>query len=437
MIRKNTLFHHNNKEINFDFSAESVSSDGGVFLLEKIEKKTGLIKSFSNQITDTRHQSYVQHSIYKMLKQRVFLLAQGYQDCNDAKYLENDPAITTVLASTIASQPTLSRFENDFSLNDVYKLSEEFVDNYVATIDKDRKYIIIDVDATDDPTHGNQQLSLFHAYYHRFIYSELLFHDGETGQVILPVLRPGNSHSNRWFVKILDRIVVKIREKHPNIEIFIRADAGYSGAKFYNYANSENIELKFCVGIAKNDRLKTFTEKLEQQVQTEYVDKKVKHQVFFGPFEYQAKYWNKAENCYAKVESTGLGINLRYFCSNMEYESAESLYKDFYVKRGDRSENRIKELKNMCFSGRLSCHNFLANYFRLFLSTLTYELLRQIKLLIKQTGDSKASIWQIDNIRTYLLKVGTIIKIKKKRITVSFSKYYVCRNLFCRIVALC
>ena len=121
----------------------------------------------------------------------------------------------------------------------------------------------------------------------------------------------------------------------------------------------------------------------------------------------------------------------------MEYESAESLYKDFYVKRGDRSENRIKELKNMCFSGRLSCHNFLANYFRLFLSTLTYELLRQIKLLIKQTGDSKASIWQIDNIRTYLLKVGTIIKIKKKRITVSFSKYYVCRNLFCRIVALC
>ena len=435
MSCKNTLYYKKKQAINFDFSANEISSNGGIILLEKLETAYHIIKNFSENLPCRRQKGKVVHSVEKMIKQRVFTIAQGHEDCNDEKYLRSDPVTTEILDGKLASQPTLSRLENTMSISDIYRLSEYFIDNYISSIDHSRKSIIIDVDGTDDPTHGSQQLSLYNGYYGHYMYNILLFHDGETGQVILPVLRPGNSHSNRWFVHILSIMVDKIKAKFPHIEIIIRGDSGFSGDKFYRLADNNN--LLFGVGVPGNKRLHAITELSEKYIKENYADKGIKHQLFVGPFEYKAQSWDKPQKCYVKIESTGRGMNTRYFCSNIEDRTAEEIYWDFYVKRGDASENRIKELKNMCFADRLSCHKFTANCFRLFLSCLAYEFFRVIKVLIKKWGSEDESKWQIDNIRLYLLKVGATVKRRVRTVTFSFSKSYICQKLFGKIVSLC
>ena len=437
MRHKNTLFYSNSKEVKFNFSGEGISSDGSVVLVKKIERKHKIIRDFSSVLVDKRNKSYCDHTIEKMIFQRVLLLIQGYCDCNDSKYLANDPIIKTVLNGDLASQPTLSRLENSLSIKDIYKLSEHLVDSYIDSIASDRKQIVIDVDGTDDETHGSQQLSMFNGYYKQTMYHILVFHDGETGQLILPVLRAGSCHSNKLFVPILRRIVAKIKSRRPDLKIVIRGDCGFSCAPFYNFVDASKGSLEFCLGITSNERLKKQSQLLEEQIIKDYVNKGEKHQEFVEGFSYQADTWESPKTCYAKVESTGKGLNVRYFCSNMKTEDAKSLYKDFYVKRGDASENRIKEFKNMCYADRLSCHRFAANYFRLLLSSLCYEFYYQIKLLVLQSSKEQAKKWQIDNIRLYLMKVGATIERKAKSIIISLSKSYVCQELFVEIVQLC
>lgn len=197
MSNKYTAYYQGNTSVSVDFSADQISSDGAVVLLEKLERKHKLIKYFSKYIPDTRDQSKVVHSVEKLLKQRVFNLIQGYEDANDAYHLKADPLFEHVLAGQMASQPTISRFENSLDKHSMIELCYGWVDRYVSSL-SNRKSITIDIDATDDPTHGKQQLSMFNGFYGQFMYNELLFHDGDTGQIIVPVLRPGNSHSNKW-----------------------------------------------------------------------------------------------------------------------------------------------------------------------------------------------------------------------------------------------
>lgn len=427
---KGTAFYRNNQAVLVDFSAEEISSDGAIVLLEKLERKHKLLHYFSNFIPDSRSPFTTVHSVEKMLKQRVFMMMQGYEDANDVFHLQNDPLFADILDGPLASQPTLSRFENSIDKETIFALCYAWLDRYVSSL-SGRKKVIIDIDATDDPTHGAQQLSLFNGYYGQFMYNELFFHDGETGQIITPVLRPGNSHSNRWFVGILRRIVMKIREKHPEMEILIRADSGFSCSEFYRLAGK--YQLKFVVGLASNERLKKRTERAKYAVELLYANKNEKHQHFIE-FPYQAKSWDREENVVCKVESTGKGMNIRYVVSNMEEMDAREVYTEFYVKRGDASENRIKEVKNMCFSDRLSNHCFLANFFRLFISCLAYEMFLLLKSAIKKTRFHQAKSWQIDTIRTLLLKVGATIKITKRRIYYRLSRAFVYQALFRALV---
>ncbi|MCK5369525.1 MAG: IS1380 family transposase [Cyclobacteriaceae bacterium] len=431
---KDTAFYRGKQAYKFDFSASAISSDGAILLSEKVERKSGLLKSFATLIPDHRNPFYISYTYEHMLRQRVFLMMQGYQDCNDEEKLREDPIIRKVLNNELCSQPTLSRFENKADRHLVYRMCQWFVDRYAEGLDKHQARIIIDVDGTDDPTHGCQQLSMFNGYYGQTMYHELFFKDGQTGQVILPVLRPGNCHSNKWFVGILKRVVKKIREKLPDVKILIRADSGFSGAAFYQLA--DQLDLYFCLGISSNEVLKRFTRDTVTDVKETYASKRIKHQEFVGPYHYQAQSWGKPEKLYAKVESTGKGMNIRYFVSNFDQMEARDIYFDFYVKRGDTSENRIKELKNMTYADRLSCHEFWANFLRLMISTLCYEMFRQIKLLIAKTKHHFAKCWQIDNIRLYLMKVGACLKERKRSVTIQFSKafryQYLLGDLLCR-----
>ena len=353
-----------------------------------------------------------------------------YKDVNDVNHLKNDPLFKDILQGDLASQPTISRFENSLDKHAIFKFSNAWVDNYVKSL-FGRKSIIIDVDATDDPTHGNQQMSLFNGYYGQFMLNELFFHDGDTGQIILPVLRPGNSHSNKWYVGLLKRIIIKIRKVYPEMIITIRTDSGFSCAPFYELV--DDLDLFFATGIASNNVLKKEVAKLEKEVKDTYLSKEEKHQEFIA-YTYQAKSWHKEQQCYAKVESTGKGMNVRHFVSNIMEKTAKEIYFDFYVKRGDASENRIKEVKNMCFSDRLSNHGYWANFFRLFISSLAYEMFLLIKEKINKSSFEVAKKWQIDTIRTYLLKVGATIKITKKRIFYQLSKAFVYKDLFREII---
>jgi len=345
-------------------------------------------------------------------------------------HLKYDPLFKDVLQGDLASQPTISRFENSMDKHSIFKLCDTWVDNYVSSL-SGRKGIVIDVDATDDPTHGNQQMSMFNGYYGQFMLNELFFHDGETGQIILPVLRPGNSHSNKWYVGILKRIVIKIRLSYPEMKIVIRTDSGFSCAAFYELVDA--YDLLFATGIASNSILKKRVSRSEKAVKYLYLSQGEKHQHFIS-FKYKAKSWHKEQQCYSKIESTGLGINVRHFISNMKEKDAREIYFAFYVLRGDASENRIKEVKNMCFSDRLSNHGYWANFFRLFISSITYEIFLLIKQKIKKTSNKAAKKWQISSIRTYLLKVGASIRITKKRIYYQLSKAFVYKDLFREII---
>lgn len=151
------------------------------------------------------------------------MLMLGYKDANDVSHLKNDPIFIDVLQGELASQPTICRFENSLDKHAVFELMNAWLDHYLSSL-KGRKEIVIDVDATDDPTHGNQQLSLFNGFYGQFMCNELFFHDGQTGQIILPVLHSGNSHANKWYIAILKRILKKVRAAYRKMKITIRTE---------------------------------------------------------------------------------------------------------------------------------------------------------------------------------------------------------------------
>ena len=432
---KNIAYYLNKKAIKYDFSAEAVSSDGGTLLLSALERKHHIIKDFSSLIPDYRDEDLIIHTYEKQIQQRVFMMAQGYEDCNDSDYLNQDPLMATLLDEGLCSQPTLCRLENQMNRSTVVKLCDWFINRYVAGIEQGQEEIVIDVDTTDDPTHGNQQLSLFHGHYWQWMYQELLLLDGTTGQMILPVLLPGTVYPGKRLIFVLKRLIDRIRSVHKHIKIRLRADAGFSSPALYRLAKKYHLE--FCIGLASNEVLKKEIASELASVQKDYVDKGEKYQIIIPVSNYKAKSWDSVEQVYAKIESTGIGINVRFIVSNIQEQTGEQIYFDFYVKRGECCENRIKEIKNMCFSDRLSCHSYWANFFRLMLSCITYEFFRIIKELIGKTQHNKAKKWMVDNIRLFLLKIGAFVNERTRYITIRFSKAFAQQHLFRELMQLC
>ncbi len=252
--------------------------------------------------------------------------------------------------------------------------------------------------------------------------------------MILPALLSGTEHPSKRFTSLLKRIVKKIRKCFPSIRIIIRADAGFSCSEFYQLA--DEYDLKYCIGLSSNSVLKQLLDPEIQWVRENYLKKGLKYQHIVGAYGYKAKSWEHFQKVYAKVESTGKGMNTRIFVSNLEDQTGEQIYYDFYTHRGETCENRIKEIKNMCYSDRLSCHRFSANYFRLMLSALVYEFFRLIKKLIARTKYDQAKKWLVNNIRLFILKVGAIVSERKRYINIKFSKAYARQNLFRQLIEL-
>jgi hypothetical protein len=211
-------------------------------------------------ILDPREGHKVKHDLLTLVRQRLFAIAQGYEDNNDAATLAKDPAFKIMAGKApesdgdLASQPTLSRFENRVTTKDLRHLSDRLLELYLKTHLGPRKVIVIDMDATDDPTHGKQQLSFFHGYYEEHMYHPLLVFDGRDGFPLAAVLRRGNTHSSCGALAVLTRLIQKLRQAYPKALILFRADAGFAVPALYSYLEDQP-ETRYVIGFITNNRL--------------------------------------------------------------------------------------------------------------------------------------------------------------------------------------
>ena len=236
-LRFESLF---SKEVIADFEGGQLTTDGGGLLLRELDQRYRLAEQLSACLHDPRDADKIKHHLLTMVRQRLFAIALGYEDNNDAAWLSKDPALKIMAGRApesgdhLASQPTLSRFENRVTAMVLLRLSGWLLDLYLKTHPGPRKVIVIDMDATDDPTHGQQQFSFFHGYYEEHMYHPLLVFDGQDGFPLAAVLRPGNAHASKGALAVLKRLIKKLRKAYPKALILFRADAGFAVPALYD-----------------------------------------------------------------------------------------------------------------------------------------------------------------------------------------------------------
>ena len=417
------------KNLAVDFKGGAISSDAGLLLVRQLDEKLGFTEGLAECLEDRRHPSYVQQSLLELLRQRLYQIMAGYEDANDADSLRADAVFKSIAGrllsdESLASQPTISRFENDVRIKELYRLAEYLLQAYLSSKKSAPRRIIVDIDATADEVHGHQQLSFFHGYYGEYVYHPLLVYDGDTGELITAVLRPGNVHASRSVVAIVKRVVKKLRQAFGEVQIVVRGDAGFAVPELYNYCEAEGLE--YLIGLITNDRLLASAEELAERVRAEYARSKLKQRLFTET-EYQADSWPHPRRVIIKAEHNDKGINRRFLVTNM-VGTPEALY-DFYAMRGD-CENRIKELKNDLKADRLSCHRFVANQFRLLLHAAAYVLLHALRKYLQGTVLANA---QISTIRCKLLKIGAQVVQSCRRLWVHLAGGYPLKELFLQL----
>jgi DDE family transposase len=271
----------------------------------------------------------------------------------------------------LASQPTISRLENAATTRSCYRMAEALLELYLTERGKDGapKKVLLDFDATDDPTHGEQEESYYHGYYQEHIYHPLVVFDGDTGELITAVLRAGNTHPSRSAVAVLKRIVGRLREAWPSVEIEIRADAGFAVPEIYEYCEREGIG--YTIGLISNPRLEALAQDLLGRAKRESEEREGEKVRLVSSTSYRALSWERSRRVIYKAEVLEKGTNTRFVVTSHSDEP-ERLY-NWYVRRGE-SENHIKDFKLALKADRLSCHRFLANQFRLLLHAMAYWL---------------------------------------------------------------
>jgi len=398
------------------FDGGSLTSDSGVLFLNRVDERLGLSRRMAEALSDRRQEAKIQHSLRDLLRQRLFQIALGYEDVNDANTLRFDPAFQVALdrlpgpGEVLASQPTLSRLEGNVRRRDLMVLADLLLDLYVERLRRQGRRswrrIILDFDSTDDPTHGAQQLTMFHGYYDQWQYLPLLVFD-QRGWPIAAVLRPGNAHDSWGAVAVLRRIVERIWDAFPKATISLRADAGFAVPEFYEFC--EAAQIPYLIGQITNSRLIRRGQPWMRKARKIF-EKTGQKTKIFGSFRHRAKSWERSRRIIAKAEILPLGENPRFLVTNMQGDPA-SLYR-FYTDRGDM-ENRIKDLKNALCADRLSCHRFLSNQFRLLLHVAAYILMFSLRENLQKTALASA---QMDTLRLKLLKIGAKVVVSARRV---------------------
>jgi hypothetical protein len=414
------------KKVAADFNGGEISSDAGLLFLRETEAQIGIINRIADVISDQRHPSYVKHQIVHLLSQRVFQIAAGYEDANDSDSLKEDPILKLACEKddSLASQPTISRFENAPSRSTLYRIGAALVDAFIASYDTPPKAIILDLDDTDDPTHGNQQLSLFNAYHDCYCYTPLHIYEGKSGKLVSTILRPGKRPSGKEIVMILKRLVQKIRLAWPGVGILLRGDSHFSAPEVYAFCDTHDI--KYVFGFKPYKPLMKKAENLMTQARESY-QRSGKPVKFYGEITYQAKSWPDAKRIICKAEYNDKGANTRFIITNLKHNRYSFIYKTVYCGRG-AMELMIKEHKNHLLSDRTSCSSFAANQFRLFMHSIAYMLLHTFRQRhLQSTEFSKA---QFNTIRLKLIKIGARVRTLSTRIKIHLPTAYPCKKDF-------
>ena len=416
------------RKVQADFSGGEITSDGGVLLLRKADRKINLTQRIARQMKDPRHRKKCKHTLRDLLRQRTYAIALGYEDLNDHDALRKDTALQTAVErdSDLGSSPTLCRFENRATDEDFWAISSTLVEVFIESHKKPPKKLILDFDATDDPVHGDQVGRFFHGYYYCYCFLPLYVFCGK--QLLAAYLRPSWVDPARGAWGILKLLTDRFRQVWPNVKIVFRADSGFCRHRMFNWCDKNDVQ--YVVGIAKNSRLKAQATPWMEAAESTHLATGEKARLF-GDIEYAARSWKYARRVIVKAEHSRRGSNPRFLVTNLE-EDAQELYDDLYCARGE-AENRIKEQQMQLFSDRTSCTSWLPNQFRVLLSAVAYTLMEAIRRLgLKGTRLSNACC---HTIRLKLLKIGAVVIRNTRRVRLLLSSAYPYRPLFTTVVA--
>ncbi len=399
------------------FDLEQLTSDGGLLWLVEADEELGLTTAFAASVPDWRR-GPVRHSLAALVRQRVLQIACGYPDQNDASTLRHDPLFKLscgrqpASGAALASQPTLSRLDNAVDEASCAVLAEVLLATYLHARERDGipAHILLDLDSTADPTHGEQEGSAYHGYYGQHMYHPLLVFDGDTDQLISARLRSGNAHASWDAVAELERITTAMRARWPDVALEIRADGGFAVPELYAFCEAAGIT--YTIGLIPNARLEW--QAIPLQVAAQYRrdvtgEAKVR---FVSELDYQAGSWQQVRRVVYKAEATEQGTNTRFVVANRS-DPPQQLY-DWYVGRGE-TENWIKDLKRSCWADRLSCHGFWANQFRLLLHAAAYWLLDTLR---RWLGERNVPRMQLDTLRLRLIKIGGWVRALTTKIRI-------------------
>jgi hypothetical protein len=385
------------------FDQREGSSDGGALLLKAADRGYGLVDGLAACLRDERQAGKVDHSLRELVGQRVFSIACGYPDANDSARLSGDPIHKLLLdrdpleGRDLASQPTLSRFENGVGVKELYRsgefLAESVIRRHAKRLHRRAYRVTIDLDPTDDPTHGAQQLSFFNGHYDAWCYLPVMgfvsFNDEAEQYLCAAVLRPGNVTAAVGAVALLRRLVRMIRRCLPGVRIRVRLDGGFAHPAVLEFLDAQP-KLEYVVAMAKNAVLKRVAES--------------------GKWPCQRRVIIKAEVVRAADKEPR--DNPRFVITNMK-QSPQWIYEHVYCQRGD-IENRIKELHDLEID-RTSCTSFWANQFRVLLTAAAYVLMQELRLRAADTACARA---QVGMLRERLLKLGARVLVSVRRVVV-------------------
>jgi len=439
------------------FDGGTITSDAGGLLLRECEKRTGIIAGFAKCFEDLRNPDLIEHTVTELVGQRIYGLALGYEDLNDHDELRHDPLFAVLVGKedaegqqrvrerdkgkATAGKSTLNRLEltpenpteTDLRYKKIIMKPEEvdrlFVDVFLQAHDEAPEEIVLDLDATDDPLHGQQEGRFFHGYYKQYCYLPLYIFCGEF--LLCARLRPSNIDGSEGTVQELERIVNQIRQKWPAVRIVVRADSGFCREEIMTWCEANEVDYVF--GLAKNERLKQMIAEELQQAQQEYEESRKASRVF-KDFRYQTlKSWSRERRVVAKAEHLEKGSNPRFVVTSIASErlDARQLYEGLYCERGEM-ENRIKEQQLCLFADRTSAGRMRANQIRLYFSSAAYLLMQALRRLgLKGTQMASA---QCTTIRLKLLKLGAQIKVTVRKVWVSLAEGYPYADLFYQVL---
>lgn len=411
------------REIEANFRGGAISSDGGVMLVRQADRKIGLSAAAAAALSDPRDPERIRHPLRDLIAQRLYGLCCGYEDLNDHDRLRFDPLMQTAVGKVeeLASSPTFSRLETRATRADVVALNRVLVEQFIAAQGQAPRELILDVDASDVPLHGEQELSQFHGYYDHYCYLPLYVFAGTA--MLACVLRPSRIDGAKHAAAVIRLIVTRLRQAWPLARIIVRGDSGFCRQRLIRWCERRGVG--YVIGVARNARLHAHVAAWEQELETAFVRDGIKQRVI-REFRYAADSWNVERRVVTRLEYGAQGTNPRFVVTNLDAPAAD-LYDRLYCQRGE-AENRIKEAQLDLFGTRASCHKFLANWLRLMFAALAYTLMRRLReIALAGTDLARATA---GTIRVKLLKIGAAILRNTRRVRIMLASHHPLRAVF-------